>query len=183
VSVAIKQYFSESLVSTLTEKIVLYYLIFTFFLSLTFFSSSAKNNVTLKKSSNIISQTNDKQNNVKFKNEKTSELEKEKEEEKQENIAHDNNEKKNKKNKNKQKDKQLLKKKTRDLREKIMSEGLKGLKFSSVHLPENNVKMEEVVENGNSPVSSIDSKLSQKRNREETREKNGKFKKRKTNRV
>jgi len=145
------------------------------------FSSSVKDNVTLNKSTNIILQNNSRQNTVRFQNGKTSELKQEEQEQEQEeeNTCYDNNEKKKKK-KNKQKDKQLLKKEARDLRTKAMSQDLELFKFSSVHLAQNDVKMEKVVENENSCVKSIDLKLSQKRNHEQTTEENGKFKKRKT---
>ncbi|KAF3421961.1 LOW QUALITY PROTEIN: hypothetical protein E2986_00122 [Frieseomelitta varia] len=68
-----------------------------------------------------------------------------------------------KKKKSKQRDKQLLKKKARMLREKVISEGLEPFNFSSLVSHDQSDKNSSPLENGNSQIEQTSSNCSQKR--------------------
>lgn len=121
-----------------------------------------KSDTKLNSSSDIVIQSNGKQNNVGSQNGKASDSEEEKEV--QEEAAQSNNEQRNKKkNKSKQRDKRLLKKESRELRAKVMSQDIELFKFSNASFPENE-NAAEVFQNGDSHGRSTNSKAPQKRN-------------------
>lgn len=124
---------------------------------------SMKSDTKLNSSSDIVIQSNGKQNNVGSQNGKASDTEEEKEE--QEKIAQSNNEQRNKeKNKSKQRDKRLLKKESRELRAKVMSQDIELFKFSNVPSFPENEDAAEVFQNGDSHGRPTNSKTPQKRN-------------------
>lgn len=85
------------------------------------------------------------------------------------------------KNRNKTKKKtRQIKKEAHELQTKIMSKDLKLCSLSSVNLPSDQMDVTEI-QNGNSQDKCLNSKLAQKRTREQTEEKeNGKSKRKKS---
>lgn len=121
-----------------------------------------KTDTKLNSSSDTIAQSN---GNVGSQNGKASDSEEEKEQE--ETAQSDNEQRKKKKNKSKQRDKRLLKKESRELRAKAMSQDIELFKFSNISLSENE-EAAEVVQNGDShDKSNTNSNTPQKRNRME----------------